>query len=275
MAAWCPGRARDLRGGSIASREYMSRGEADRGPGRHRNRPRSALPPGQPASSRPVRAQPVGVQTSSTRRCVSTPADRAGPPRKFAGRRRRLACAGRVSRPAPRMTYWPTRASLLHDRSSRNERVTPWRTEAAGASGSCPDGRQRRPGRPVAGDLVVQHMRRGSTWTCMARHRATRTAVLSGPRLACHAWCSVSFSFRESAHQGTCRRPVENDRLRGPSAGRERLHVLRRPYRVEGRRIGDFRTGCVSRSVVLLVDEHIRPPADAPSVRNVVRLEAF
>ena len=74
-------------------------------------------------------------------------------------------------------------ASLLHDQIL-DEASTGHDGGAEGpcATGPCPDGcASRRPGpparRPISSSSTCGG---GSTWTCMARHKATRTAVLSG-----------------------------------------------------------------------------------------------
>ena len=180
-----------------------------------RGRPRSRPAPAEAMRGRRSRAPSDAG--------ASRPADRDGPLRRRAGRE---AISGRrwanVSSPAPRSTYWSTpRTASAVTRSSMNRaRATMDARNPRVKTGSM-SGRSRH---PSSGATNCNPTSSSSTWgdastrTCRARHKAVRTAVLSGPvrlRLRLHV------HVRHFSRPRTCRRragaPADRPSARGES----------------------------------------------------------
>jgi len=272
MPAWCPGSA------AICAAWPRSRpGEIHAHAGgattaAAASKPAAVSPSHQdnPLRSRPDEPQQSGIpRPSSTRRCLSTPADRlvhlensqvggdVWPARaKVSGReddywRHRPACSTTISRKR-RVTPWPHGARVLPIHVRRP--------------------RQPCPGDQSQADLVVQQCGADDLDVHGPPQRLVRGASGPAARVSCMVFCI--FSSRNRRHQGDL--SSSGSRMiapRSPVWG-VKAALLRRLTGlkdVESR----LQNGCVSRSRSCCVDEHIRPRPDAPSVRTVVVSKTF
>ncbi len=178
----------------------------------------AGLPASKPAAPTSSHHEVASKSTGTSRSHAGTPKPSSirrrrfqacGPGRSTSKTCRREAISGRrwanVSSPAPRSTYWSTpRTASAVTRSSMNRaRATMDARNPRVKTGSM-SGRSRH---PSSGATNCNPTSSSSTWgdastrTCRARHKAVRTAVLSGPGSGSGSM-STSVTSAPRAHVG-------------------------------------------------------------------------